>query len=191
VHFNKKRNLIFGKQNLVIFCFGVKINLMVLSTHAVVGASIASFLPNHPVAGFVLGFFSHFLFDAIPHWDYKLDSAEKNEENPLNSDIKLDKRFLGDILKMVIDLTLGFFLILLVFSIKESVSAQILFWGALGGVTPDALQFVYTKFRKEPLISLQRFHIWIHAKNKIEEPFIGIICQILIALLFGISVILF
>jgi hypothetical protein len=39
---------------------------MILSTHAIVGAAIASFLPSHPTAAFVLGFASHFVLDAIP-----------------------------------------------------------------------------------------------------------------------------
>jgi hypothetical protein len=42
---------------------------MILSTHAIVGAAIASFLPSHPTIAFVLGFGSHFVLDAIPHWD--------------------------------------------------------------------------------------------------------------------------
>jgi len=39
---------------------------MILSTHAIVGAAIASFLPSHPTTAFVLGFASHFVLDAIP-----------------------------------------------------------------------------------------------------------------------------
>jgi hypothetical protein len=39
---------------------------MILSTHAIVGAAIASFLPSHPTTAFVLGFGSHFVLDAIP-----------------------------------------------------------------------------------------------------------------------------
>jgi hypothetical protein len=48
---------------------------MILSTHAIAGAAIASFLPSHPTAAFVLGFASHFVLDAIPHWDYPIRSA--------------------------------------------------------------------------------------------------------------------
>src|SRR5258708_36388904 len=48
---------------------------MILMTHAIVGASIASFMPSHPVAAAALGFASHFALDAIPHWDYPIRSA--------------------------------------------------------------------------------------------------------------------
>ena len=53
---------------------------MILSTHAIVGAAIASFLPSHPTTAFVLGFGSHFVLDAIPHWDYPIKSASVDPE---------------------------------------------------------------------------------------------------------------
>ena len=45
---------------------------MILTTHAIVGAALASFLPSHPIAAFVAGFASHFALDAIPHVDYPI-----------------------------------------------------------------------------------------------------------------------
>jgi hypothetical protein len=30
---------------------------------------------SHPTTAFVLGFASHFVLDAIPHWDYAIRSA--------------------------------------------------------------------------------------------------------------------
>ena len=47
---------------------------MILSTHAVVGGALAGLFPSHPVAAFAVGFASHFVIDAIPHWDYPLRS---------------------------------------------------------------------------------------------------------------------
>jgi hypothetical protein len=44
---------------------------MILSTHAVVGAALASFVPSHPFAAFMIGFASHFALDTIRrpfHW---------------------------------------------------------------------------------------------------------------------------
>jgi hypothetical protein len=51
---------------------------MILSTHAVVGVALASFVPSHPFAAFVIGFASHFALDAIPHWDYPIKSRSAN-----------------------------------------------------------------------------------------------------------------
>jgi hypothetical protein len=51
---------------------------MILCTHAVVGAALASFVPSHPAAAFAIGFASHFVLDAIPHWDYSIKSRSIN-----------------------------------------------------------------------------------------------------------------
>jgi hypothetical protein len=47
---------------------------MILSTHAIVGAALASLMPSHPIAAFAAGFASHFVIDSTPHWDYPLKS---------------------------------------------------------------------------------------------------------------------
>ena len=40
--------------------------------------------------------------------------------------------------------------------------------GVAGGVLPDFLQFVYFQIKKEPLTSLEHFHVWIHTKNRMK-----------------------
>jgi hypothetical protein len=55
---------------------------MILSTHAVVGGAIASFMPGHPVLAFVIGAASHFAIDAIPHVDYPLHSISVRRSAP-------------------------------------------------------------------------------------------------------------
>jgi len=47
---------------------------MIPSTHAIVGGAVASLFPSHPVLVAALGFASPFAIDAIPHWDYPLQS---------------------------------------------------------------------------------------------------------------------
>lgn len=138
---------------------------MTLTTHAIVGAALATAVPSHPVAAFALGFGSHFLLDAIPHWDYKLDSMEKDEKNPLDADMKFGKNFLFDLCKIGADCLLGFVLVFLFFGRFGADVA--VFFGALGAVTPDALQFLYFKWKHEPLKSLQKFHMDIqhHLEN--------------------------
>jgi hypothetical protein len=51
---------------------------MILCTHAIVGAALASFVPSHPAAAFAIGFISHFALDAIPHRDYPINSRSVN-----------------------------------------------------------------------------------------------------------------
>src|SRR5437016_159257 len=48
--------------------------ILILSTHAVVGAAVATLMPDHPGLAFLSGVVSHFAIDAIPHWDYPLRS---------------------------------------------------------------------------------------------------------------------
>src|SRR6516164_8939572 len=57
--------------------------------------------------------------------------------------------------------------------------------GALGGMLPDAFQFVHRLYPREPLRTVQRFHSWIHAKQKLDWP-VGIASQ----LAFNVAVIL-
>jgi hypothetical protein len=162
---------------------------MTLTTHAIVGAAIAASMPNHPVIGFTLAFASHFILDAIPHWDYKLSSQKTDGVNPLNDDMIINKDFFVDLSKIGLDAGCGILLVLLVFTLYS----PHLFWiplvGVFGAILPDALQFVYFKWRHQPLTSLQRFHIWIHAKHRLDDkPFVGVLLQIaLIAIVIFIS----
>lgn len=153
---------------------------MVLTTHLIAGAAVAQVLPNNPAIGFTAGFISHFLLDSIPHWDYPLHSAKRDLENPLNSDIVLNKYFLLDIIKIGIDFLLGFSVFMLVFNIDGKLSWQA-FWGAFGGVIPDFLQFAYFKLRKQPLTGLQRFHSGIQKNKHLKNhPILGIFIQIIL-----------
>jgi hypothetical protein len=136
---------------------------MILSAHAVSGAAFASLTPDKPLVGFVVGFPSHFVLDAIPHWDYSLESIKHEGNDPMKDDMVLDKRFLKDILKISADAIIGLLLAYLIFGFYLKVSIFVILCGAVGAMMPDALAFVYMKWKHEPLTSLQRFHIWIHA----------------------------
>lgn len=155
---------------------------MTLATHAVVGAAAASLTPGRPILGFFLGFASHFLIDAIPHWHYPLPSVTKDENNQLNNDVLVsDKNFPLDLLKMGADNLLGIMLALVFFQARYPYIFSAAFIGAIAGVFPDALQFVYTKWRHEPMVSLQRFHLWAHAKRDLNDQTArGLSYQILI-----------
>ena len=118
---------------------------MVLTPHALVGAAVATTVPEHPLAGFAIGFISHFIFDAIPHWDYQLDFFATNSLSR------------NDLIKLTFDFVPA--LLLVWFFIPA------LIWGALGGLAPDALQFVYYKKKPRWLAPLQEFHLWIHAEK--------------------------
>ena len=158
---------------------------MTLSTHAIVGAAIVSSMPNHLILGFSLAFASHFVLDAIPHWDYKLSSHKTNGMDRMNDDLVINKKFFFDLLKISLDFMLGALLALFFFT---AFGPHLPFWipliGVAGATLPDALQFAYCKWRHQPLIALQRFHLWIHAKKRLNDrPYVGIPLQIALVVL--------
>jgi len=162
---------------------------MTLATHAVVGAATATLFPSHPITAFFAGFFSHFLFDAIPHWDYKIFSCYANPNVAMcvnfkgsksSSQIKPNKLFWLDLIRIGCDAFIGVAIVLLFLQPHGRMQWLTIGVGAFGAMLPDFLQFVYMRFPHQPLIALQKFHInLMHAKSDLNRrPFIGIISQI-------------
>ena len=155
---------------------------MILTSHAIIGVAVASAFPSHPALAFFAAVASHYIMDAIPHWEYDLLSSKKDRKNPLNNDITIGKDFLRDLKKISADIfisVLASFIIFYFIGLGESI--LILIAGIAGGIAPDILQFAYFRFRSEPFKSLYIFHYWIHSRTeKLEEHYvIGIFLQIL------------
>jgi hypothetical protein len=150
---------------------------MILSTHAIVGGAVASFIPTHPVLAVVAGFASHFAIDAIPHWDYSLKSIATGKGAD-NRRLRLSQGVLIDLLKIGLDACIGLVLALWLFATPPSVLVVGL--GACAAMLPDPLQFVHSLNPSEPLNTLQRFHSWIHSKRKLSWK-LGVISQIAFA----------
>jgi hypothetical protein len=146
---------------------------MILCTHAVVGAALASFLPSHPAAAFVVGFASHFAIDAIPHWDYPIRSHSVNPM--IAAPIAFDRALLRDAAAIGSDGLFGVAVALYLYSSSASLWAILL--GAIGAMLPDPLQFVHGRWPYEPLATLQRFHRWIHTDRRIRDASLGVFAQ--------------
>lgn len=150
---------------------------MVLTPHAVVGAGVALLFPNQPLVGVAAAFCSHFILDAIPHWDYKILSSSAR---PLsNEKFTLTREFYLDLVRIGTDAVIGLALSLLIFSPRTLVAL-----GACAAMFPDFLQFVYARLPNSPLKYLQSFHIWIHAKKRIESAKSGIFLQAVFVIVF-------
>ncbi|MDO8522454.1 MAG: hypothetical protein Q7S08_04180 [bacterium] len=154
---------------------------MMLTTHALMGTAAASLFPEQPIVAFVAGFASHFVLDAIHHWDYDeyLSSIQKNPTNPLETDMRVGSRvFLRDLMLIAGDAVLGLTLSILLFHfLLFQVPLRIVVIGVCAGIVPDALQFVYWKTRAKTRVlePLQRFHIWIQEGKKLHvKPWVGI-----------------
>ncbi|RJQ31033.1 hypothetical protein C4572_03115 [Candidatus Parcubacteria bacterium] len=160
---------------------------MTLTTHAMIGAGLAAIFPGSFPVGFAAAFASHYLLDAIPHWDYHLGSHKKGKEGTLEDDLKIDKNFLKDILKISFDFFLGLALTSFIYGFYFKLPWPILFIGLIGGVLPDLLQFFYFKIRKEPLRFLQKIHLAIHNRNdflRVKFPVLGVLLQAVFIVIF-------
>lgn len=157
---------------------------MVLATHAVVGGAVASLFPSHPVEAFVAGFVSHFILDAIPHWDYKLLSAYAGAKDPAPTDgPNASKYFAIDLAHIGADLILGVVLTLLIWQPVGYMAWKILALGVIGGILPDFLQFVYVRFPHQPMILIQKFQDFMQAEYKIHNPYLGVFLQATVAVI--------
>jgi len=157
---------------------------MTLTTHAITGAALATLVPNYPALGFVIGFGSHYLLDAIPHWAYSIASLKKDETNSLNTKVVISKDSYWDLLKIGADGVLGLALASLFLGMFYHNSLLIIFLGAIGSMLPDALQFCYWKWKWEPLTTLQRLHNWAHTKMRLDDkPVLGVLSQVLFIIL--------
>jgi hypothetical protein len=131
--------------------------------------------------GVCVAFASHFLLDAIPHWDYPLRSSSLKPQ--IAAAMKYDRALVADMLTIGGDAALGISLALILFTRQESYI--LLFCGACAGILPDGLQFVHMRFPHKPLVYVQRFHEWIHSSYEMHKrPALGICSQLAFLLVF-------
>jgi len=150
-----------------------------LSTHALVGAAIGTFLPSEPALAAALGFCSHFALDAIPHWDYPLRSASLTPGR--RSPMRLDRVLLFDLLVIGADGLMGLAAAILLFGFHWGVLL-----GALGAMLPDPLQLLHDRFPHEPLRTLRRFHRRVHSRKAIAPFPYGMASQLALIMFLGL-----
>lgn len=140
---------------------------MVLAVHAIVSAAIGAVSPG-VTASFASGLFSHFILDALPHWEYQLISKKLSGSDGQPGDFITGRLFVIDLFKIGLDLTVGLMAAgaLILYFYPEGLGSA--FWGAAGGVFPDFLQFVFCQYRWRMLQPLQKFHRWIHTRHKLS-----------------------
>jgi hypothetical protein len=161
---------------------------MTLTTHAVAGALIGAIASQNLAFVAVAAFASHFLLDSIPHWDYALASSERDSDNPLKDDIKASgKTFFIDLSKIAFDAILGVAIAVVLFYSGPTTVLIGAVVGAIFAILPDPLQFAYMKIRREPLISLQKFHLFMHADADLnDKPFLGVGFQVALIVIFAL-----
>ena len=158
---------------------------MTLATHIVIASAITKSLSTSPILGFFIALLSHYLTDAIPHWDYRLRSLR--EESPADQrKFSSLNDFFVDLGKMAFDFFFGAVLAIWMLS-PDSLEKWIYSAGIIAGaVLPDFLQGIYYTRRAEFLLPVQKFHDFLHTKIKLGRyPAFGVPLQ---AILFIVAI---
>lgn len=160
---------------------------MTLTTHTVIAAAITKpFMRVHPVLGFFVALASHYLSDAVPHWDYGMRSLSDKENFEKRKIQYKSSSFLTDAPRIALDGFLGLALALVIMHPHTLRDLTGVYLAALGGVLPDFLQGIYYSKRAELLLPLQRFHDFFHSKIKLGPyPLIGVPFQLVILFFFA------
>jgi len=159
---------------------------MTLATHIVTGAAAAKLFSTHPIQAFFIGWLTHYILDSIIHWDYPVRSFVKDESNPMGTKIALSRPMILDITSVLLDISIGFVIVLLLGADLSMFNMSIVLLGAFGGVVPDFFQFLFGVLKIQPLRILQRFHNFMHhSKNLNDRPIVGITTQVCIVFLAG------
>jgi len=138
-----------------------------------VGAAIGSKVKNY-WAIFILAIISHFILDAIPHWEYAGLAANASGD-----------AFIAVTVKALIDILIGISIIGWLF--KSSPLARLVIWGAFFALLPDGLVFTYAlaqvffgwqlTFLAGPIA----FHNIAHYTDGLNLLFWRIIAEVIIA----------
>ena len=155
---------------------------MTLTTHSIIAAAVTRPLAHlHPALTFAVALASHYLSDAIPHWDYKLESIHKTEDVDARAWSHNPRMLLRDIARFSADGLLGAGIVLLV---TWPVTPREWLWAGsaiVGGSLPDFLQGLYMA-RARFLKIHQRAHDFMHSDIRLGPyPAIGIPFQLAIA----------
>ena len=149
---------------------------MLLITHAITGAALATIQKSIPAA-FAIGLVSHYLLDMIPHYDHNVEPLlAKNDKAGIRKTLAL----------IALDGVSSVIAPLLLFWPVNSAQFMIISAAILGSILPDFLQGLALVFKKNRFVQThQHFQEWIHAKTRINHiPHIAIPAQITFNLLF-------
>ena len=143
---------------------------MILISHLLVGAAIASNIQFAPLALF-LALLSHYLLDVFPQHEYSIKNIKSGRWN---------KSF-WEFVKVFIDISFGIFLILLF-----SENTVLIFAAAFIAIVPDGFTLLTVVYNKNKLLNKhQKIHHEINEipANKKFPMFWKIFAQVLVGLI--------
>jgi len=133
---------------------------MILIVHIILGAAIATILPNQPILALVLAFLSHYILDVFPHVEYSTEN------------FKPDRKKIKELLTIIhifLDFTFGLLLIILLTN-----DHLLIYACGLVAALPDTLTALKYLFPKNKFLKAHyKFHQAIHLfddQNGIKKP---------------------
>ncbi len=155
---------------------------MTLATHSIIAAAVTKPLAAaHPILILITAIATHYLSDAIPHWDYKLKSIENPEDKEHCRWGTNRTAIAKDISRMAFDGISGAAIVLLA---VRPVTREQWLWvlaAIIGGCLPDFLQGIYM-LKLKFLRFHQTLHDLFHTNIRLGGyPLIGIPFQLAIA----------
>lgn len=156
---------------------------MTLTTHIAIAGAIAKPLIAGglgPVGLFITSAGTHYLADAVPHYDYKLRYFVDTSEGEVAPPFKLADFIVHDVFRVALDAALGIGLIFLVTQTVPTVSSLIT-WSPviLGAVLPDFLQALRFIIPGAILDRVQKLQDFAHGR-KLGWSILSIASQVLI-----------
>ena len=115
---------------------------MILLVHLLFGAAIGSAVKNIPLA-IILAFLSHYFLDLLPHIEYPIENITNKQW----------QKAAPDILKVILDFSLGILLIIIF-----SKNYPIIYVCAFFAILPDGLSFLESASKNKILREHNVFH---------------------------------
>ena len=145
---------------------------MILASHIIISGLLGATTQNYFLAA-VFGFVSHYIIDAIPHWDSYLSPEFKIRAEIKDGSFIKEKFFWKEISKIAIDILIGLILLFIFLQNLNFVSIIAVFISVFFSVLPDALQFLYWITKWQSLKWNIDLHDFIHnaIHKKIEQGF--------------------
>src|SRR3989344_9180331 len=154
---------------------------MILITHEVIGGALAVATKASPAGAFFLGLISHYLFDMVPHWHYRLVREGEPFREWTERGGSFIKKFIreartGGIIKAMLDLLGGAAVMFIIFRPESWNTALPLAFGIFGGIFPDLLSPISRIFPNRLIDFHQHVHFnIIHTKIRLDDkPIVGI-----------------
>lgn len=144
---------------------------MILTPHILAGAAVGSKIHNYWLVA-VFSVLLHFILDIFPHKEYEIEGLKTG---------KLNRQFLKDMAKVLLDLFAG--VAIVVYLGIKTPNIKYMLTGAFFGCLPDFLMAVYYIFHLRILKYLENFHFKIHFfRNYPDSNSLRILSQVVAAL---------